>query len=219
LRDLQSLEQQIGNLRHAATALTRASALGDLLMARRATRDAKTALAAIAVTTMNIRQEVVPSDGFGDNAGSIAELALRATRMVILAAVRELHGSPPFARTASMLQAELDLIPRVWMPYRQDAATANRVLYRAAIRAAQQAVNELGAHPDVVRDLQAAASYPEQLEVRSASVRIMAVLSVSIDAEPDSPLIKCSMSLHAPGERTPERSSARLLTSHAASKS
>jgi hypothetical protein len=221
LRELRVLEQQTSNLRHAGAMVTRASALGDVHIAARATRDAQSALVALALATTTIRQQVVPADGLGDALDSLAELALRATRMVVLASVfdlRELlHGSAVsgpthrlllggFQKIAPLLHEELERILDVWMPYRKDAVTGNRVLYRTAVRAAQQAVSKLAADPELARFRALAAARTDWPAVPLATMRLAAALAVRIDAEPNNPLFTISL----PPARSEQRDHARL---------
>jgi hypothetical protein len=222
LRDLQTLEQQLNYLRRVGAVLRNASVIGDELAALRATEQAQDALATLAITATTVRHQVVPADGLGRTVGSLSELALRAIRTVVLASVCDLnellYGSRTFSpsnrllvgryqKMAPPLQHELERIPAIWMPYREGAPTGNRVLYRTAIRAAQHAMSELSAKPELARFRQLAASRTDWREVQLVSMRLVAALAVRVDSEPDSAVFTSSRPLHIPTSR---RDSGRL---------
>jgi hypothetical protein len=227
LCDLQKLERQIGALEQARTALTNATAIGDVVTAMRATRAAEDGLATIAAITTRTFLQVVPADGHDDTVGSLSELALRAARMVVLAAASDLRAmlrgpAGPCGRFQHVdavilhLVAEIDQLPAMWKPYRDDGRGASRAMYRSALRGAREAMNKLTADPDLTCFLHEVTSRTDRLDVRLAGQRLSAALSVHIDAEPDSPLFLGLRPLlapsgiaakQAPGARSTGRSS------------
>jgi hypothetical protein len=217
IQELQGLEQQIAAVRRLGDALTRAFRDADLAGSTRATGDARSAFDAIATATMSIKQQVVPADGLGDTLESLAELVIRATRMVVIAEVNavreEIRGPAAVGRGGALFRGpwqdiddvvafvseELDRINAMWMPYRRGAGTsANRVLYRAAIRAAQHAVRALGSEPTFARFLRDACARTDWPAVRRACRQIVAALQVNLDAEPDRQLFTHPQALQPP---------------------
>jgi hypothetical protein len=211
IRELQGLEYQIADVRRLGIALTQAFRDGDLAGSARATGNAGRVFDAIAIATMSVKHQVIPADGLGEPLESLAELAIRAIRMVAMAEVSHLceafHRPAALGRgralfrvpwqniddVAAFVYEEFDRINGMWTPYRRGApASESRVLYRAAIRAAQHAVKALAVDPRLGRFLRDGRARGDWPEVRRGCARIAAAINVNIDAEPDRQLLMVS---------------------------
>lgn len=216
---LQRLQQEISSLRSCALELSEAVNSGDLAFAVRATEGTRQTLGAIAATTIRLKRHIVPVDGLGTTLESLGELVVRAARMVISEEVRRLRlaisglpererGCALFAAWAhdvraavSFLDDRLHWIDGIWIPYRRagpiTAVSGNRVLYRAAICAAQRAVREMGSHPAFGSLLREGVTRMAWPDVRRALASILAVVRIRIDIEPDRQLLVHRVPLHS----------------------
>jgi hypothetical protein len=159
---------------------------------------------AMATTTACIRDHVVNTDGLGGMPESLAELVLRAVRMVLLAeldALRALWRDPAargrstrlfgerfrsFDDLVMFVQAELDRITRMW---NRDQPWVDRLAFRAALRGAAQAMRHLGEEPELSRFLRDGAARRDWPALRRTCKRMRAALDIQIAAEPDRPLV------------------------------
>jgi hypothetical protein len=152
-----------------------------------------------------IREHVLEADGLGEPGESLGELAIRARAVVILMELGHLRNAlrdePLVMRTTgwfvgrfrdiddvvAFFREGLDKITRIWRPYRQDQpllsgmSCGDRVtMYLTTIRVAQRALRELGDEPALAQLL--ATDSPE---VQIACKRIVTVLGIQVDVEPD----------------------------------
>jgi hypothetical protein len=224
IRGLQELEQEItcfrGHVRTAIAAFNR----GDVASAAAEMRSARRRFEIISTTTMGLKGEVIPADGLGDTMDSLAELVIRATRMAIevqlsdlsteirVAAARD-RARAMFAgrfqnidEVAAFIHDEFCRINGIWMRYRSGgersaAASENRLLYRAAMRAAQRAVRDIGGDRDLAHFLREGVTRIEWPGVHHACAQIVAAISVNIDADADRQLLAHSPPVHPSARR------------------
>jgi uncharacterized membrane protein len=206
IQQLQQFEQQIADVPRYQAALHQAVAehnLGAFACAKLSTEHH---FFALAVTTGQLRVQVVPADGLGDALDSLSELVLRAVRMVLLAdslVLRDVLGSltarhrsstllPEPYRTVddliSGLHEELDRITGRWKAY-HDVPGVDRTAYRAALRTAHASMRELASDSRAARFLQAGLRRTEWPELQDVCGRMEAALALQIDIEPDTPLL------------------------------
>lgn len=215
---LQRLEQQLPNLRCRVLEVGEAENSGDLAFAMRALEGTRQALDAIAATATGLRRQVVLADGLGNTLESMGELVIRAARMVMIEQVRQLRlaisgltareracdsfaaWSHDVSAASSFLEGRLQQIGDIWMPYRRTvpttAVSGNRVLYRAAICAAQRAMRDLGSRPAFGCFLREGATRMQWPAVRLAVASILAVVTLRIDIDPDYQLLVHQVPLH-----------------------
>lgn len=210
---LQNLQWQIPSLRAHAAELMIAVDGGNLESAVHATENTRRLLDAIALSADILRRIVIPEDGLGGSCGSLGELALRATRLLMIDQIPRLRealshvGSrrPPVDARGDMvafIQAELLRITAIWVPYRasfgeQTCANGQRALYRAAIREAQQAFRALGVHQEFSSFLASGAARTDLPSLARHCRRIQALIGIYIDAEPDQRLLTHFRPLHS----------------------
>jgi hypothetical protein len=215
---LQRLEQQLPNLRCRFLEVGEAQNSGDLRFAMRAIEGTRQALDTITATTICLKRQVVPADGLGGTLESLGELVIRSARMVMIEQVRQLRlaisgltsreracasfaaWSHDVSAAASFLDDRLQRIDDIWMPYRSmlpaTAVSGNRVLYRAAICAAQCAVRAIGSGPEFGCFLREGVTRMEWPVVRRALASILAVVTLHVDIEPDCKLLVHRVPLH-----------------------
>lgn len=210
---LQNLQWQIPSLRAHAAELMIAVDGGDLEGAVHATENTRRLLDAAALSADILRRIVIPEDGLGGSCGSLGELALRATRLLMIDQIPRLRDalssagarrSPvdPCGDVIAFIQAELLRITAIWIPYRasfgkKTSPNGQRVLYRAAIREAQQAVRALGVHREFSSFLASAAARTDLPPLSRNCRRIQALIGLHIDAEPDQRLLTHFRPLHS----------------------
>lgn len=210
---LQDLEQQIAatpqyrdSLQHAFAGGEGADILCNLVHSERHVR-------AMATTTACIRDQVVSMDGLDGTPESLAELVLRAVRMVLLteldalqylvrgAAVRGRSTRlfdgrfQSFDELALFLRAELDRVTRMWRRD-HDRPWVDRLAFRAALRAAAQAMRHLGEVPELSRFLRDWAGRSDWPALLGICGRMRAALGIQIAVEPDQPLLIQPHRLH-----------------------
>jgi hypothetical protein len=201
---LQDLERQIAGTPRYVDSLQRAFAQGDRADILYNLVHSERHLRAMATTTACIRDQVIEMDGLGGMVGSLAELVLRAVRMVLLSelealsdlmrgAVRRgrstrLFGGrfPTVDDLASFVRAELDRITRMW---NRDRPWIDRGAFRAALRDAAQAIRHLGEVPELSCFLRDGAVRGDCPALLRACRRLRAALDIRIAAEPDQPLL------------------------------
>lgn len=208
IQHLQDLEQQIADAPRYREALRASFDRRD----RSALTDAKRHLRAMAVTTGHIKAQVIPADNLGVVLESLSELVLRAVRMVVLTELTALHDvvteSSALARTLAWfperfraadayLRDELQRITGPWDQYRgmQDV---ERAAYRAALGVAHASMRELGTTSVAARFLREGVNRTDWPALSAGCSRILAVLTLRIDIDPDLPLLVHSHPLHGP---------------------
>jgi hypothetical protein len=188
---LQALRQQLAaSLRHH-TAQRDALRRADRAAALRAAADAEQHVRALVVTTERLRARVVPVDGLGDGVASLSELVLRAVRLVVLAELctvgRLVNESSVDAGLVASVQAELNEITEQWRRCR--GAAVDRERYRSALRKARAAMRNLGATSAFARWLDDGLHRVARPVLRTACARALSALTISIDVEPDMPVL------------------------------
>jgi hypothetical protein len=147
----------------------------------------------IIVTAERISARVVPADGLGSALGSLSELVLRAVRMVVraeLGTLFQLVSESQAEAAALMLSAhgELNEITDQWLRWRRTAAT-DRGAYRSALREASAALRALGTTSEFGRFLDHGLDRVDQPLLQAATARTLAALTISINVEPDAPVL------------------------------
>jgi hypothetical protein len=186
---LHTLQQQIDASAQHRTALC-AREGADRSAAMCAAIVAEHHVRSIIVTAERIRARVVPADGLGSALGSLSELVLRAVRMVVrseLGTLFQLVGES-HADAALMLLAhgELNEITDQWLRWRGTAVT-DRGAYRSALREASAALRALGTASEFGDFLDHGLDRVGQPILQTATARILAALTLSINVEPDAP--------------------------------
>jgi hypothetical protein len=199
------MEVQIAEFRVHTAALANAFSRGDIALVVRATGDASRVFNSIAAAMIGLKDEVIPADGLGNAMGSLAELVIRAVRMVVAVQVSDLRdvvrGPAAMHRAralftgrfqniddvAAFVHGEFYRINDLWMRHRcggeQGAATTrNRVIYLAAVGAAQRAVRAVGADPDLAHFLREGATCVDWPAVHRGCTQISAAVHINIDA-------------------------------------
>ena len=213
IQQLQQLEQQLADVPRYRDALQKALEepyLGTVLCAR---MQAEHHLFAMEVTTGQLRLQVVPADGLGDELDSLSELALRAVRMVVISELRVLRAvltepavggrsrpplPVPFRTVDDVLASvrdELDQITDHWRAYR-GAQGVERAAYRSALRVSHARTRDLGTASMAVLFLRACLCCEGWPELQDAAGRILAVRAIRIDIDPDLPLLVHARPLH-----------------------
>jgi hypothetical protein len=145
--------------------------------------------------------------------GSLVELGLRAQTLAVLLLLDELCESMRYDTfrdqelfigrlhtiedVVSFLFDSLARINRLWLRHRAEPPTSDgaptpkaieptrRLLYRSAIRRAQQAIVALGTDPDLAHFLRAGSSRTDAPQVSSVCDQLADVLNVTLTREPD----------------------------------
>jgi hypothetical protein len=203
---LLALQQQItASPRHRA-ALRETRRGADRFTAVCAAIDAEHYARSMVVTTERIRARVVPSDGLGDALESLSELVLRAVRMVVLAelcTLGELVGtSTAAAGLVLSVRAELNRVTEQWLRSRE-TASVDRAVYRSALREAHAAIQELGTTSDFAGFLDSGLNRSSSPSFQAACARTLVALTLSINVEPDVPVVVVSW----PPRRVKDRAS------------
>jgi hypothetical protein len=213
LRRLHELEREVAESTRQWNSLQTARRDDDRATAMRAADDAERHVRAMAVTTQRIKAQVVPADGMGDTLQSLSELVLRAVRMVVLAELDTLHrivADPPAeARSRALcwgryqgvedmtvcVRAELEQITDQWRSYRGTAAI-ERDAYRCALRQAHAATRALATISDFARFLDRGLTRSDWPGLQATCARILVALNVSIDVDPNAPMLVVSWPIH-----------------------
>jgi hypothetical protein len=192
---LQALRQQIAASPRHRTALREPRKGADRFSPVYAAIAAEHHARSMIVTTERIKARVVPSDGLGDALESLSELVLRAVRMVVLAELGTLgefvSASPPAAGLVLSARAELNRITDKWLGSR-DTASVDRAVYRSALREAHAAIQELGTTSDFASFLDSGLNRSNSPSFQAACARTLVALTVSINVEPDAPVVVVS---------------------------
>ena len=206
VRALQELEVQVAEFRAHTAALANAWSRGDIPLVVRATGDARRVFETTATAMMGLKNEVIPADGLGSAMGSLAELVLRAVRMVVAVQMTDLRGvvRGPAAMNraralftgrfqniddvAAFVLREFDRINDLWLRHRHGgekgvAATTNRGIYLAAVCTAQRAVRAIGDDPDLAHFLREGVTCVDWPAVHQGCTQIRAAININIDAE------------------------------------
>ncbi len=208
VRQLQTLERQLAEVPRRHEALRTAWARCDPQGARRATVQAEHHVRAMAITTQQLKARVVPFDDLGDALESLSELALRATRRVVIAELDTLRAlvqtrpkvamtrPPSWGRFRGIedltvcVRAELDRITEPWLALR-GRARSERPAYRVALHRAHGALRRLGTASEFGRFLWEGRRRTDWPALCALCIRISAVLTLRLDVAPDLPLVVC----------------------------
>jgi hypothetical protein len=201
IRNLHNLQDQIAATPGYANALRAAldlprehlTAIGESLEADRHMR-------ALALTAARITSQIQGADHLDGAPASLSELVLRATRLVLIVelaaldeVVRGADPPPPLPFPAppwtiddliGALRADLDDVTQGWR-----AERADRARYRHALRVAHAAMRRMDVESQAVRQLREGASRLDWPELQDVCVRMLAVLRVRIDVDPDAPIL------------------------------
>ena len=209
IQRLQELQQEIADATRCGTLLLEARDRQDRQAFLCASVDAERHVATMAMIAGEIKVQVVPFDGLGNEPESLSELVLRAVRIVLLAERRALCDavSEPSAQgrsravfqgpfqsidgLTSFLRDELIRITDQWRAAR-GMQRVDRVSYRAALRAAHVSMRELAFQ--VAPFLRAGLTRADWPALQNVSVRMDAALAVRIDVDPELPLV-CTLPL------------------------
>jgi hypothetical protein len=161
---------------------------------------------------ISLLQKVVTAfdqDMAGPEAGSLAELGIRAQTLVILLLLDELwdvmkSGASIYQDlftgrletiddVAAFLFESLGRINRLWLPYRARPhatgiaaiETTRPFLYRSAIRRAQRAIRALAEDPDFSHFLRTGSNRTDTPQVCSACDELSAALNIALTRDPD----------------------------------
>lgn len=212
LGQLQDLERQIADATKYLGALQGTHAGKDPAEIRRTVVGSERLITAMALTTSRIKTQVVDTDGLGPKVDSLAELALRAVRMVLLAdlvKLQNLGGRPvrgyalSSARgrlrrvddLAAFVREKLDRITLMWLDYR-DPPSEDRVAFRFALCAAAQAMQRLRKVPALERFLREGSGRNDWPELAEIANRMRAAFEIRIEVQPDQPLLSYAQRLH-----------------------
>jgi hypothetical protein len=207
---LLRLEQQGMAFRPLTAEIAAALNKGDFQRALEISGRLHSVLESIVATKALIREHVLEADGLGEPGESLGELAIRARAVVILMELGHLRDAlrdePLVMRTTgwfvgrfrdiddvvAFFREGLDKITRIWRPYRQDQpllsgmSCGDRVtMYLTTIRVAQRALRELGDEPALAQLLEKGVVATDSPEVQIACKRIVTVLGIQVDVEPD----------------------------------
>ena len=162
-------------------------------------------LSAMAQLAGAIRTAVIGVDGLGDPLGSLAELGLRAVRMIVLVELdnlRDVLCSPSACGRAHALhwwrsrgiddfeflvRCAVDRVTAAWAEHR-GVEHRDRGAYRSALRAAHEAMRALGELPGLSRFLRDGAARGDWPALAAICTRLQAALRLRIAIEPDQPL-------------------------------
>lgn len=216
IEQLQELEQQIAATPQYVDSLQRAFACGDRADILCNLVHSERHLRTMATTTTRIRDQVVTVDGLDGTLESLGELILRAVRMVLLTELDVLQGLvcgaaarglstrlfdgrfQSFDELALFVRAELDRVTRMWRR-NHDRPWVDLPAFRAALRAAAQAMRQLGEVPELSRFLRDGATRSDWPALRGICRRTRAALCIRVVVEPDQPLL---IHTHRPHEFT-----------------
>jgi hypothetical protein len=151
-------------------------------------------------TTMQLRDHLVPADGLGELGSHVAELAIRATRMVALTAIQRVQtlyrsADVPVSvvnavdELARILEQEFECIVRLWSLYRvtPSSSAVSRHFYETKARTAYRLMMQLRASPNFDRALRGGIADVEMPELRDACLQIAAVFAIDLGAALPSP--------------------------------
>jgi hypothetical protein len=170
----------------------------------------------MARTTAQLKDQILTADGLGDTVESLAELMLRAVRVVLLTELDALQGVwrgaavrgrstrlfdgrfQTIDELALFVRAELDRITRMWSGG-HDRPYGDRLALRSALRDAAQAMRQLDEVPELAHFLRGGSVRSDWPALRGICRRMRAALGVRIEVEPDQPLL---VHIHAPDDLT-----------------
>lgn len=219
LGQLQDLEQQIAAAPQYRDSLQRAFVRGDGADILCSLMHGERHVRAMATTTAHIKHRILTVDGLGGTLESLAELMLRAVRVVLLVeldafqnVVRSAaaHGRSTrlfdgrfdsFDELASFMRAELDRVTRMWSSD-HDRPWTDRLAFRAALGTATQAMRHLAEVPELSRFLRDGSMRSDWPELLRICRRMRAALGTRIAVEPDQPLL---IQMHRHDELTSEK--------------
>lgn len=202
LNMLRDLEQQVKIYRCHTARVASTLDEGQFAAVREATDALRGVLDVILDMTSTLQACIIPLDGLGDTVESLAELAIRARRMVVVAQtdmLRDVLRGPVAAErtrgwflgrfrhvdhVADFFASEFYQINNIWLQYRRDDRRAARmesedriILYKTALRVADQAVRNLGNDPALAQFLKKGAAAENWPEVKSACMEIAVALA------------------------------------------
>lgn len=163
-------------------------------------------MTAVAANTQRLREQVMPSDGLGDDLQSLSELMFRTARIIVLTeleALRDVLSRATHALRARTLcwgafedvdelthrvRARLQQLTNTWISVRDVAAT-DRPAYRAALRAAHAGMRHLGSTSAFGAFLREARTRREWPALQQRCARIGDALVLRLDIDTDMPLL------------------------------
>jgi hypothetical protein len=211
LETLQRLESQLHETHHHAANVAATLSAGQFSPALAAIDRLRWSVDVVVAMNTRLHANVVPVDGLGQAPESVAELAIRARRMVVVDQLDRLRdllrettadARDPGAvarrfraidSIAALFAEELHRIDALWMVYRQgdrrldELGDHRATLYRAAVRAAHRAMLDLLDQPDVAHFLRDGIEATDWPDVHVACCQIRAALAIQIDIEPGRP--------------------------------
>jgi hypothetical protein len=212
IQRLQELQQQIADATLCGASLQEAQHRQDRQAFLYASIDAERHVDRMAVTTGDIKAQVVPADDLGHEPESLSELVLRAVRIVLLAELSALRDAVsersardrsralfqgPFRsidELTSSMRDELIRITDRWRAYR-GMQRVDLVSYRAALRAAHASMRELDIGSEVAHFLRAGLTCTDWPALQKVCARMVAAsMAIRIDVDPVLPLV-CSRPL------------------------
>lgn len=204
---LRALRDQVASLK-GSTEIRKIVNGGDLRCAVRAVVHERDTQSSISTTMTALASEILPIDILGPY-GSLDELVLRASRLVILTQVSHLqvliketqsrHLARPFqdwtrfANTAlPFIQDELTRIDKMWMAFRppsERSAMSDSARYRTGVAVAQFSIRELGRRAPIAKFFRDGMSHGDHVGARHPCDLMLRVLEFEINAIPDDLLI------------------------------
>jgi hypothetical protein len=206
VRQLQTLERQIADAAHHHDALRAATSRGDRHATRYTSERAERHLRAMASTAAHLKADVVPADGLGPAVESLSELALRASRLVVLTELDTLralvHALPDLAVPHPVtwgrfygiedltvcVHAALDEAAASWRALRGRAQVERRA-YRDGLHTAHAAMRRLGTASEFARFLWDGRSRTDWPSLQATCSRMSIALTHRIDVDPDRPRV------------------------------
>lgn len=186
------------------------------VLARYPDVDVEREVTAMAVICARLKTHVVAADGLGTTPLSLSELGLRAKRWIVLAElermqklttishherrIRSLPSWEPFCGIVDLticVQDALNRITNEWTTYRNSVGV-ERATYRNALRDAHDEMRTLGYASELAQFLRRVQRLRHQPGFRDACARMSATLTLSIDVDPDLPLLMTISSGAAP---------------------
>lgn len=205
IQHLQELAQQIATAPQHVEALRAAFQGQSVAHAFTTHLEADRHVHAMAATVSQIKGQVVPDDGLGADLASISELVLRAQRRIVLAELDTLRdlASEPATHSRSTALAfsaferledwiayvghEVNGSAQGWIDYR--GQPGERAAYRAALREAHAAMRRLAERSKATPFLLDAVVRTDWPALQAPCSRISVALTISIDVDPDLPVV------------------------------
>jgi hypothetical protein len=209
IASLQALAEQLGAHRGFFADVAVALEREGYPAAQEATHKLLHALGLVVSMTARLHANVVPIDELGEPVESLAELALRARSMVVMARagfIRELLRDKPAQERAqawlvgrdgsvgelmASIHDQVRRIHRVWTPHRRGGAGLGRssdndrtAFYHQSIRLAHRQLRSLGNSPGLAHFLARGVAAADWAEMSTACREIVAALAVEVDADP-----------------------------------